>query len=463
MKRVVIAGGGIAGLSIAWAIRRGDPGAQIVVLERGCRLGGNIVTDEIDGYTCEAGPNGFLDNAPDTRQVVRTLGLETRLQPSNDAARRRYVYRQGRLHEVPASLMSGLRTALLSLGGKLRLVCEPLARRRPDGDETIHAFAARHIGEEAASVLVNSMVSGVFAGDPKALSLRACFPRLWDLEERHGSLVRAMVATRRQRTAADAPAAPAGRLTSFTRGMGELVDGFARVLADAIRLDTPALDVRRDPETGNWNVTTAKGFLEADAVVLAGPSSETSELLRTADPRLARELDGIPAAPLAVVCLGYDATRIRPLDGFGFLVPRGEGIRILGALWESSIYPGRAPAGRALLRVMIGGACDRSAVSLGDDELLAVVRADLHKTMGIAVVPEFVRITRHRRGIPQYEVGHLARLERIARLTARHPGLYLAGSSYRGVSMNSCVAEAEGMAGAVLKHPTRTVRYPVAV
>jgi oxygen-dependent protoporphyrinogen oxidase len=347
-------------------------------------------------------------------------------------------------------------SGLLSPMGKMRLLCEPLSRKRPDDDETIHDFATRHIGKEAASVLVDSMVSGIFAGDAHELSLRACFPRMFDLESQHGSLVRAMIATRKQRTAADAPGAPAGTLTSFISGMGELVEALTARLADVIRLKTRALDVRRNVECGRWKVLTTAGRLDADAVVLAGPAAESSELLRTFDRHLAGDLDDIPTAPVAVVALGYDMREIGPLDGFGFLVPRREGIRSLGALWETSIYPHRAPEGKALLRVMVGGASDRVAVTLNDEELLQTVRGDLQQTMRLTATPEFTRITRHHRGIPQYERGHLARLARIAGRVAGHPGLHLAGNSYRGVAMNACIADADRIAEEVLALPARS-------
>ena len=450
MNHIVVVGGGIAGLTIANAIRWREPNVHLTVLEGGTRTGGYVRTDRVGGYTCEAGPDGFLDNAPETLRLVRQVGLERRLLPSNDAARKRYIFRGGRLHQVPRSPTTLLTSGLLSPMGTLRLLCEPLSRNRPDGDETIHDFAARHIGKEAASVLVDSMVSGIFAGDAHQLSLRACFPRMFDLESRHGSLVRAMIATRTQRTAADAPGAPAGTLTSFINGMSELVDALTARLGDAIRLQTRALDVRRNLAAGRWRILTAAGHLDADAVVLAGPAAESSELLRTFDPRLAGDLDEIPTAPVAVVALGFDREEIGPLDGFGFLVPRSEGIRTLGALWETSIYPHRAPAGKALLRVMLGGATDRAAVTLSDEELLQTVRGDLEKTMRVTATPEFVRITRHRRGIPQYERGHLARIARIDARVAEHPGLHLAGNSYRGVSMNACIADADRIADGVL-------------
>jgi oxygen-dependent protoporphyrinogen oxidase len=463
MKRIVIAGGGISGLAIAWAIRRRDPRADVRLLERSARTGGNIRTERVDGYLCEYGPDGFLDNAPDTLELVHAIGLDPRLMPSSDAARRRYIFLNGALREVPTSPGAFIRTSLLSIPGKLRVACEPFKARGGDAEESIHEFAARRIGREAASVLVDSMVSGIFAGDSHALSLRACFPRMGQLEDEHGGLFRALIALRRNRRKGDAVGAPSGRLTSFAGGMSELIERLTQKLGDTVRTSAPVLELRKRSDvqayrsgwpSDGYSLATGIGELEADAVILAGPSADSATLLRGFDPVLASALEEIPAAPLAVVCLGYDAAEINrfcSLDGFGFLVPRGQNIRILGALWESSIYSNRAPSGKVLLRVMIGGACDTDAVNLYDDDLLAHVRDDLARTMGLACEPEFTRIVRHRRGIPQYVKGHLARIRRIETLLEVHPGLYLAGNSYRGVSLNNCVSEAGQIAGRVLR------------
>jgi oxygen-dependent protoporphyrinogen oxidase len=463
MTRVVIAGGGIAGLSIAHALRTRDAALDVVVLEKSARPGGNIRSEIVDGYTCEWGPDGFLDNTPDTLALASDVGLAGRLCPSSDAARRRFIFRHGVLHEVPVSPAAFLRSGLLSLRGKARIAFEPFAGRPPETDESIYDFAARRIGREAASVLIDSMVSGVFAGDARALSLRACFPRMFEMEAEHGGLFKALLARRKQRRAGDAMGAPAGRLTSFDGGMETFVRGVAASLGSVVRTSRPLLDLRKGRDArafhpgayrDGFTVSTPGATMDADAVVLAGPASESAALVRPFDSALAAVLDGIPTAPLAVICLGFDAAAVAadrgPLDGFGFLVPRSEGIRILGALWETSIYPKRAPLGKALLRVMIGGALDPHAVDLDDDALLAIVRTELRRTMRLTVAPEFVRIIRHARGIPQYTNGHLARLQRLGALLKGHPGLFLAGNSYRGVAINACVADAGPVAAGVL-------------
>jgi protoporphyrinogen/coproporphyrinogen III oxidase len=470
MTRVVVVGGGIAGLATAHALRAEAPETEIVVLEGSDRAGGNIRSDAIDGYLCEAGPDGFLDNAPATLAFVETLGLTPRLMPSREEARRRYIFRGGRLHEVPTSAAAFLRTRLLSASAKLRVLGEPLCARAPRHDESILHFAERHLGREAAHVLVGSMVSGIFAGDASQLSLRACFPKMFEMDATYGSLVRAMIAKRRQHRNENGVGAPAGRLTSFTGGMEDLVRAAAESLGPIVRTGRRVTDVRARAAIGGprlvgaraFSVTTVAQRIEADAVVLAGPASQSADLLHGFAPAAAAQLRIIHTAPLAVLCLGYDAAALTAergaLDGFGFLAPRGENVRILGALWESSIYPQRAPLGKALLRVMIGGATDHAAVDLDDASLLATVHRDLERTMGLRLAPEFVRIVRHAGGIPQYSTGHTMRLERIDAALAKHPGLFLTGNAYRGVSVNACIEDAPKIATAVAQH-LRAVAY----
>jgi oxygen-dependent protoporphyrinogen oxidase len=255
--------------------------------------------------------------------------------------------------------------------------------------------------------------------------------------------------------------------------MHELVDALAGSLGSVLRLSSGAngllkgrsLSLESGESSPGFRVAAAGVTLEADAVVLTGPASESAALVRPFDSTLASLIGDIPTAPLSVVCLGYDEAAVAsdrgPLDGFGFLVPRSEGIRTLGALWETSIYANRAPAGKALIRAMIGGALDSTAVDLTDEDVVGIVRTDLRRTMGLRVAPEFVRVIRHPRGIPQYNVGHLARLQRIDTLLQVHPGLILAGNSYRGVSINSCIAEAGQVADrALAAADARRARVP---
>ncbi|BCS32165.1 protoporphyrinogen oxidase [Luteitalea sp. TBR-22] len=453
--RVAIVGGGIAGLAVAHALRQqgaGARGVEVVVLERGQRPGGNIRTDVIDGFTCEWGPNGFLDNAPATLALVDDLGLRPRLQPSDDRARRRFIWRNGRLHPLPGGPIDFLASSLLSWPGKLRIAMEPFASRRPDGDESIHAFASRRIGREAADVLIDSMVSGVFGGDARALSLRACFPKMWQLETDHGGLFRALLARRRQhpRRNGEAIGSPLGRLTSFVGGSEDLVRGLATRLGDVVRTGVDVQAVSRNPQ-GYTIAIEGDAPLHADAVVLASGSATTARMVRGLDAGLADTLAAIPSATMVVACVGFREDQLpAPLDGFGYLVPRSEGIRTLGVLWDSSVYPGRAPQGHVLMRAMLGGATDPGAIDLDDQALLDVVRGDLRRIMRIEVAPTFVKVFRHALGIPQYTVGHLARLDAAEARLAALPGLLLAGNAYRGVAINACIADAADVASRAL-------------
>jgi oxygen-dependent protoporphyrinogen oxidase len=478
MKRLVVIGGGVAGMATALAAsdRAKARGIELEtrVLEAAPRPGGNLRSERVDGYTVEWGPNGFLDNVPATFDLVRRLGLEPELQPSDAAAAHRFLYRRGRLRELPGGALSFFLSTVLSIGGRLRVLREPWTRAKPAGlDETVHDFAARHIGEEAATALVGAMVSGVFAGDARALSLASAFPKMAAMEEGHGSLVRAMLARGRERKAAkrklaelrargeDAPelarpggpAGPGGTLTSFRGGIETLVEGLARTLGGALETGRPAARLERAGE--RWGVHAEGGApLAADAVVVAIPAAPARALLSTLTPPdggLEGALAAIPAAGLAVVALAYDGKDVGgAANGFGFLAPRGEGLRVLGCLWDSAIFPGRAPAGKVLMRAMIGGALDPAAVGLPDEELVAEVRGDLRRAMGLEAAPERVWIFRHRDGISQYTVGHAARVAAIGAAETRHPGLYLAGQSYYGISMNSCIESAGTVADRVL-------------
>jgi len=446
VARVAVIGAGLAGLACAHRLLT-TTRHDVVILEASDRVGGYLRTSRDAGYLVESGPNGFLDNAPDTLALVRELGLNAELLPSQDQARRRFVFRDGRLRLLPGTPGAFLRSDILSTGAKLRIACEPFAQRRPDGDETIHAFATRRLGTEAADVLVDPMVSGIFAGDARQLSLRASFPKMWELEEAHGGLFRALLARRRKVKASGAPVgSPLGKLTSFRNGIETLPRALESALGHRVRARTRVAGLSQT--SSEWTLVLDTGeSLHADHIVLAASPAAAANLIAVLEPSLAKTLVQIPSAPIAVIALGFDAESLRhPLDGFGFLVPRGQGPRILGALWESSVYAGRADEGQALIRVMAGGAHDPGFVSLGDDEAIGLVRRDLQVTMGVTAEPQMAQVIRHHEGIPQYTVGHLDRVATIDAALARLPGLHLTGHGYGGVGINHVIANARALA-----------------
>jgi oxygen-dependent protoporphyrinogen oxidase len=448
VPRVAVVGAGLAGLACAHRlVTARDDAGDIVVLEASDRIGGYLRSERVDGFLCESGPNGFLDSAPATIALVNELGLTDEIVASQDRARRRFVFRDGRLRLLPTSPTAFLRADVLSLRAKLRIMAEPFARRRPRGDETVHAFAARRLGTEAADILVDPMVSGIFAGDARQLSLRAAFPKIWDLEEQHGGLFRALIAGRRRVRADGASVgSPLGRLTSFASGIEALPRRLGSRLGARVKTRAPVSSL--SPSNGGWTLALATGeTVRAEHVVLAVSPAVAATLLRPLETQVADALVQIPSAPITVVALGFEAATLgHPLDGFGFLVPRGQGARMLGALWESSVYPGRADPGHALIRVMAGGAHDPAFINLTDDQALGLVWRDLRTTMGVTVEPRMVQIVRHLDGIPQYTVGHLDRLAQIDAAMARLPGLHLAGHGYRGVGINHVIANARALA-----------------
>ncbi|HVR31017.1 MAG TPA: protoporphyrinogen oxidase [Thermoanaerobaculia bacterium] len=479
MKRLVVIGGGISGLAAAHAAAErsaalgGSGELEIVVLEREACVGGKARTSVADGFTVECGPNGFL--APDAGidRLVRAAGLEGELLPADEAAARRFVVRGGRMRQVSAHPLRFAWSGILSPLGILRLLGEPLipGRARDAGDESVWDFARRRLGRQAADRLVAPMVLGVFAGDARRLSLPAAFPRLAALEADHGSLVRGMLARRRQLRdcgaggpasarrrgqdagglaaeggAAGGPAGPAGHLTSFAAGIETLPVALARGPAHhaaiEVRVGAPVTAVERAAD-GRFEVRFGRRaelggetlVLDADAVVLACEAWAGAALVRELAPTLARGLSEIYYPPVAVAALGFTTEGARGIPrGFGVLVPRGEGYRVLGVLWDSYIFPGRSPDGTVLARAMFGGAVDPEAVAADDATLLRWARDDLRRLLGVYAAPLFTRVHRWERAIPQYELGHAERVRAIEREAAREPGLFLAGNALHGIA-----------------------------
>lgn len=443
--RAVVVGAGISGLATARAILARDPHTEVVVFESSARVGGKVWSElAAEGFLCEGGVNGFLDKEPLTLQLCRDLGLDP--LASDGAASKRYVFSEGALHKLPEKPLEFLLSRLLGPRGRLRVLGEAWVRSRSEGDESLAEFACRRLGREACEKLIDPMASGVFAGDAAKMSLKSCFPRIHAVEAEYGSLIRGLISLQRQARAAgkrNLPGpGPGGKLTSFARGMSTLTDSLAVNLGTRVRTDSSAVGLSRSGAVFSLHLANG-GSEEADVVILAAPAFVQSRILRDLDPTLAQLAGAIDYPPLAVVCLGYRKFTGRPVvDGFGFLVPSRERRSILGAVVDSNVFPGRAPEGHTLLRVMVGGARNPGLAELPDEHLLDRVRADLRSMAGIAADPVFCRVFRHEKAIPQYQVGHAGRLEAIDQALQRHPGLLLTGNAYRGVSLNDCVANA---------------------
>jgi oxygen-dependent protoporphyrinogen oxidase len=448
MKRVAIIGGGISGLSALHFLRHNHPEAFTVTLyEKESRLGGTIGTARDNGFVSDWGPNGFLDKIPQTLQMINELGLDDLLEPAAPRAERRFIYRGGKLHEISPSPLKFLRSSILSVPGRLRLVAEPfIAQKKSDTDESVFDFAARRIGLEAAENMVGPMVSGIFGGDARNLSLRACFPVMVEMEKEYGSLFKALLARKKANKDASA-AGPSGRLTSFKNGLYTLVEVMHDKYRDFIETGVEIIGV--DKNDDGYRLFFRQGKPEEyDAVVCAAPAYAAEKIFAIMDGELAKLLKSIPYASVNVVCSGWRREVVRhDLAGFGFLIPRNQGKRILGSIWTSSIFKNRSPEGMVQLRTMVGGATDPEAVSLSGEELERLVNGELGDILGLESKPDYTKIFKYERGIPQFILGHPDKMTRLEKLRANHPGLYFTGNAYEGVGLNDCVLRSEKVVG----------------
>jgi oxygen-dependent protoporphyrinogen oxidase len=441
-RSVIIVGGGISGLAAGREILR--RGGEPLVLEASERVGGYIRSETVDGALIESGPQGFLGERPGVLDSVEDLGLSETLLPASDIARTRYILHGGQLVALPMSPPALVKSPLLSWKAKLRLVGELFAKGPPPGPESIHDFAARRIGREAASVLVDAAVTGIFAGDPSALSVDACFPKMRAMERDYGGLFRAMKAKRKE------GASPMGkRLHSFVGGMEELVWAHERKLGERIRRNAPVTRVERDG--AGWVTVLESGErLASPAVVVATPAELAAKQLNEIAPGIAGLLGEIRSAPVAVLGVVYERAKIaHPLDGYGFLVPGGR-FPVLGCLFESTVFPGRAPEGKVLLRILVGGARNPEAARQPPEAIVESALHAIRPILGVEGEPEITRCIAHRNAIPQYDLGHLDRLSKLDRERDKLPGLHLAGAAYHGVAVNYLVAEGARIAGEAL-------------
>jgi len=463
--QVAVIGGGVAGLAVAWRLERPDdgegPACAVTVLEAAARVGGNLRT-ECDGpFRVEWGPNGFLDSEPTTLDLARAAGLGPALLRSNDAARRRFLFLRGRLREIPTSPGRFLRSDLFSPAAKLRIAGELFVPPRRDlgqaavrleTDETVWAFGSRRLGRAFADTMLDPMVRGITGGECRRVSLAAAFPRMVELERDHGGLFRALVALgrarrREGRARRQDTGGPTGVLTSFTGGMETFPHALAAGLRGPVLLSHPVTKLDREP--AGWFVTAGGRRLGPFAAVVDAAPAHAAATYQP-DPEVRRVLAAIRYNPLIVVGTAFPRASVgHPLDGFGMLTPSTERRPLLGVLWTSSIWTHRAPAGTVLLRSMAG---DPAWLELDDAEIVRRTCAELDTVFGLRGAPQRQWVFRHPQAIAEYEVGHLARLAALERLLARTPGLFVCGSSYRGIAVNACLKDAGGVAARVRSH-----------
>jgi len=459
-KRIVVLGAGITGLTAAWHLRRA--GLVPIVVEQSQRVGGAIGAWRSDGWLHELGPNSLLEGSSDLAAFIEELGLGSRRIYAAEAAKQRYIVRGGRLVAMPTSPLSFLSTRLFSARAKLKLLGEPWRPRSAAGqDESVAEFVVRRLGREFLDYAINPFVGGVYAGDPTQLAVRHAFPKLYALEQEHGSLLRGALKRR------NASGGPKGRIFSFQSGLDELPNAIARVLGpDALRLGATVLGIRR-ADDGAWEVDCEKGELSwsetCASLVLALPADALAALpfegVAAAD-RLS-VLRGIAHPPVASVFTGYKREDMpHPLDGFGVLVPEVEHGKILGTLFSSTLFPDRAPNGHVAFTTFVGGTRQPELLDCDDRMLESVVQGELTRLIGVRAPPACVHIQRWPRAIPQYTLGYQRFKDAIAAVEAGASGLFIGGNCRDGISLAYCIDSGRRLAAAaegfVRSHQSRT-------
>lgn len=461
MTDVAIIGGGIAGLATAYELSR--RGVSFVLLERGSRAGGVILSEEVDGFVIDGGPDALLIQKPDGIKLCEELGIGGRLVTTK-LPRLAYIQRGGRLHPLPAASVLGIptqwgpfvATKLFSWPGKMRMGAELLIPpRKDDGDESIGSFMSRRFGREAVTYLAEPLLAGIHAGDVDRLSVRALFPRFVEAERKHGSLLKAFRPKPATNPASRTPN-PDGAFKSLPGGLSELVRAVVGALpSGTLCLNTGVGSISGD---GPYRIERSTGApIDAHAVVLATPAYVTSTLTKTFDVNLSRLCGEIPYASAATVALAFRRDQVsHPLNGSGFVVPRAENTGIMAGSWLSSKWPHRSPDDdHVLMRTFLGGARDPQAFDLSDEDMVTRSMNALRPLLGVTGQPLFTRIYRWHKSNAQHEVGHLDRLAAIERAVGKHPGLFVTGSGYRGTGIPDCVADGRATAKQVAEFLAR--------
>ena len=484
-RTVVIVGGGISGLATAFSLleQAAKTGLSLrcTILESGSSWGGKIVTHRIGDIVTEAGPDSFLSQKQAGLDLCMKLGLADQLINTNETAKKASVLYKGRLHDLPEGLLSFvpkqlgpfLRSGLLNWTGLARMGLEIAVPPGPStGDESLAGFLRRRFGAQAFERVLEPLMSGIYAGDAEQMSLRATFPRFFELEQQYGSVARGMMVAKK--TAAPVSAGQPRRtmFVSLKRGLGELVTALTdRLMQQGVDLrlgcQVDALRVRSH-ELGRWMydlILQDGSALSAESVVLATPAFVSAELLRPLTPIAGGLLDLIPYSSTATIAMTFPSQAVTGgVGGFGFIVPRVEGRDLIAATWTSLKWPHRAPAHQLLVRCYVGGVGREEILRFDDGQLTATVRSELHALCGISAEPMYTEVNRWWKGMPQYTLGHLDRLTQLDAALSRYPGLVLTGAGYRGVGIPDCIRDGAVAAERVMQDllgETSLTRRPI--
>jgi protoporphyrinogen/coproporphyrinogen III oxidase len=449
---VVVVGAGISGLTSAFLLQRA--GKDVLLLEKADRFGGAIRSEHRDGWLIEAGPNSTLETTPLLTELIRDAGVEPAKMYASDESKNRYILRDGVLLPLPMSPLRFFATKLFSWKAKFRLFREPfIPPSPPDANESVAEFVRRRLGREFLDYAINPFVAGVYAGDPERLNVRAAFPKLHALEQKYGGLIKGTIKGARERKKSKEESKQSARMFSFIDGMQTLTDAIAEKLPRKLSgVEIQSIDVS-DPQalgrmyTIHYRQNGESQSVATPVLIIATPADAAIHLTRTFAARVEEALTSIPYPPVAEVLTGFrPQPGMHPLDGFGFLIPKVEGRRILGTIFSSTIFHHRAPEGYVLLTTFIGGMRQPEEAERGDDEILATALSEQHALLNTPMEPVFSHVTPWKHAIPQYVDGHLDRMKIVADIETANPGLYYCANYRGGISVGDCVKSAYGVA-----------------
>ncbi len=436
MKKIGVIGGGLSGLLISYLLLEGG-GVSLSIFERESRFGGKIYTVREGGFLLENGPNGFLNSKPETLKIVKMLGIESELYEAEDSAEDRFILKGGKLVKVPLSPEEFIFSPILSPWGKLRLLGEFFKGVGEDESESVEDFVVRRLGREVFERLIDPMVSGIYAGDPTRMEMKASFPVIYNLERNYGGLLKGMFKIKRDRK--DVSASPSGRLTTFKGGLSFFIDRISKEILDRggkIFLNSSVKRVEK--KEGGFYLYTQEESHYFDILIFAIPAYECGKLLRSVDPFFGRMAEDVEYSPLVVVHFGYGKESLEGVpEGFGFLVPFIEGRKILGSIFISSIFKdGRAPDGMYLFTTMVGGARWMDVCRLSEGDIESIVMKEFKEILNISKSPHFKKIVKWERAIPQYNIGHSKTMEYARNFHKKNKNVYIMGNAFRGIGIN---------------------------
>jgi oxygen-dependent protoporphyrinogen oxidase len=454
MKKVIVIGGGISGLTTAfWLMKNG---INVKLLEKNNYVGGSIKTEVINGFMIEHGPNSTLETTPLIDKLLGELGIKEEKLYATDEANKRFILRSGKLYPLPLNPFSFLFTGLFSPLAKLRLIKEPFINSKSTETETIAEFTKRRLGNEFLDYAINPFIAGVFAGDPQSINVKTAFPKLYELEQDYGSLIKGAIRSSHKRKKSEEKSKQSARTFSFKKGMQTLVDSIYDKLKNNIVTGVEMIDLRKAEQNKydiEYHVNGQNIKDTSEAIVISTQAHETTNFVKNFDKTLADEIGNVYYPPVNVIFTGFKKSNVRyNLEGFGYLIPEKENKQILGTLWNSVIFPGRAPEGYYALTSFIGGSRNPQLTQKDDEENLNITLSELDSIMGINVKPEIVKIIRWNKAIPQYNNNYAELTEKVGKLMDYNKGLYICNNFYKGISVSDCIKNSDATVNSILSY-----------